>query len=320
MNKAQFLPSALLASSAAPYLPPIQTDCVTDIYHGDALDAAGNDIANFVEAVASGIKLVIHKATQGSNVTDNLYAARKPRALAAGALWGAYHFCDNSDPIAQAKHFLAVVGPTKGILLMLDAEINSSQVTIAQVAQMITYIKAQTGQTPLLYMGRGGPDGSGNGLPNMVLSTADLNLPEYGDSPILPPGWSEWKFHQYTGDGINGSGVIPGLGSKLDRSYFAGTVDDLVAYHTKMTDGVVPINPSPTPAPLPTPSPTPIPKPQPPSPPHGDAISLVFQNTPSMGFSAAVSQQQTRLGLDADGVIGPDTLKAFAKDAGLPIQ
>jgi lysozyme len=261
-----------------PYFPPVYTDCIVDLYHGDCFDeTTQKDTADFVSAVASGITLVIHKASQGTGSTDNLYASRKPKAIAAGALWGAYHFCDNSDPIAQANHFLSVVGDTKGILLMLDAEEYSSQVTVAQVAVMATYIKGKTGQEVLLYMGRNGPDNNGTGLPNSILSQLKLLLPEYGTSPILPEGFTEWDGWQHT-DGTNGSHVepVPGLGA-VDRSYFAGTAADLPAWFEMMTGGAVPVpEPTPTPSPSPTPvTPTPTPTPTPPP------FSNPFANLPA---------------------------------------
>ena len=213
-----------------PYLPPVQTDCCVDLSHS-------NDIANpvpaFVTAKASGVALIIQKATQGTGFVDPTFAARRQAASQAAVLFGAYHFCDGSDPVTQAKHFLDTVGDWKGLLLAIDAEKNNaSQVTVGQVATIVQYVQETTGRYPLLYMGASGPDGNGISA-NAMLSNCDLWLPEYGSKPICPPGFARWVLHQYTGDGINGSGAVAGIGSGLDRSYFAGTVADLQVWFAR---------------------------------------------------------------------------------------
>lgn len=223
----------------AAYLPPVQTDCVVDLFHGDNIPTPLDAFRQAATAVPP-VVLVLHKATQGTDVADATYAARKVAAQSVGLLWGAYHFCDGSDPVMQMKHFLSVVGDPSGFLLMLDAEKNdASQVTVAQVATMIAYLKAQTGRFPLLYMGASGPDGNGMAA-NRVLAQCDLMLPEYGNNPVLPPGFDKWMLHQYTGDGINGSGYVAGIGTKLDRSYFAGTVADLKVWYAATVAGIAP--------------------------------------------------------------------------------
>jgi lysozyme len=226
------------------YLPPVQTDCVIDLYHGDEIPTP---LDAFRQAAASGVALVIHKATQGVDMVDETYAARKVAAKSAGALWGAYHFCDGSDPVAQAKHFLSVVGNPTDFVLMVDAEKNDeSQVTIPRVIALVRAIVQQVGRKlDILYMGRSGPDGNGTGMTLAAMAelaslVTALMLPEYGNTPICPLGFSTWLFHQYTGDGINGSGYVAGIGSKLDRSYFAGTVDELKAWHAAMCAGIPP--------------------------------------------------------------------------------
>ena len=88
---------------------------VVDLYHGDG-------VTDFAAAYAFGIRGIIHKATQGTDIADPAYAARRKLAADAGLLWGAYHFNSGDDPALQAKHFLSVAEPDATTLLALDFE------------------------------------------------------------------------------------------------------------------------------------------------------------------------------------------------------
>jgi lysozyme len=46
-------------------------------------------------AKVAGIVGVIHKATQGTAMMDNMYQQNRQKAQTAGLLWGAYHFGAN---------------------------------------------------------------------------------------------------------------------------------------------------------------------------------------------------------------------------------
>lgn len=58
-----------------------------------------------------GHAAVIIKATQGTGYVSSSLSAQVAGARAAGLPVGLYHFCDSSDPAAQARHFLSVAGP-----------------------------------------------------------------------------------------------------------------------------------------------------------------------------------------------------------------
>src|ERR1700688_4401206 len=95
------------------------TPYVLDIYHGDT-------VSDFSRIKAAGIVGVIHKASQGTNITDKLYATRRKQALAVGLLWGAYHYMSLDDPTEQAEFFLSAAAPDDSTLLSLDWENTSS--------------------------------------------------------------------------------------------------------------------------------------------------------------------------------------------------
>ena len=182
-----------------------------------------NQVTSFTEIQQSGIVGVIHKATEGTNWSDPTYTSRKPQALAAGLLWGAYHFGVNDDGAAQAQYFLSIVKPGPQDLLALDFEENpSSQMTIAQAEQFVTEIYNQTGRYPGFYSDALAGNMLGNNQ-DSILANCWFWRAEYGGSaPSVPPTWSTWTMWQYTE-----SGSVPGIGGSCDRDTFNGSTAGL---------------------------------------------------------------------------------------------
>lgn len=200
--------------------------CVVDLYHGDA-------VTSFTQAKAVGVRGVIHKASQGVTVTDPAYADRRKEALAAGLLWGAYHFATNQDPVAQAHHFLACATPDANTLVALDFESNGNHtMSLDQARTFLNTVAAAIGRRCVLY--------SGNLIKELLGNSEDsffgshrLWLAEYGPRAIVPKAWSKYWLWQFSGDGI-GPGPhsvagIPGAGGALDCNSYAGTLSELAA-------------------------------------------------------------------------------------------
>jgi hypothetical protein len=122
---------------------------VLDLSHhnGDSLD--------FGQAKQAGIVGIIHKATQGFNIKDKKYETNRQKALAAGLLWGAYHFGVGGDGVEQAKHFLTTVDPGPATLLVLDYEPNTTgrTMTLDQARAFVAHVEAVIGRFPGLYSG-----------------------------------------------------------------------------------------------------------------------------------------------------------------------
>jgi lysozyme len=212
---------SLIRLGLAPYLPPVISDVVIDLSHWQA------DV-DFVRAKAAGVAAVILKATQGSNWIDATFPDRFYAATAAGLLVGAYHFLDDSPAELQVDNYLSVAEGCS--VLALDAEQNDigGTVTIAQAAEVAARLHMVTGNLPVIYVSRYGPDERGTGLPNSVLSRCPLWLPAYSSRPICPPGWSKWTLWQYTDGNTTGSDAVPVAGvGRCDRSRFAGSVAEL---------------------------------------------------------------------------------------------
>src|SRR5205807_8268670 len=153
----------------APYFPPVMSDVVIDLYHGDKVNI------DFSSVKSTGIDAVILKATQGVSFADPAFAPRVANARAAGLLVGAYHFMDAKSPCEQMANFLSVVGDAGNILLVVDFEVyESSQPTAAQAAAAVMTVKSITGRLLVLYTGR-----YVLSAPNSMLSQCPLWLAEY---------------------------------------------------------------------------------------------------------------------------------------------
>src|ERR1044072_794085 len=163
-----------------------------------------NTVESFETVKSAGIVGVIHKATQGTGWTDPDYHTRRSQALAAGLWWGAYHFGQGGDGVAQADHFLSFVNPGPNDLLALDLETNPSgaSMTLAEAEQFVTEVQSKTGRWPGLYGGGGYLDGliGNNQIPS--LANCWFWLSEYGSTPKVPANWPTWTLWQYTGDGL----------------------------------------------------------------------------------------------------------------------
>jgi hypothetical protein len=206
---------------------------VVDVSHWDLETTADWTAAK----AATNIAGVLVKFTQNGN-PDPLAIQQSYDAYEAGILLlGGYDF---GTPVDDSAAFLAQMGKDYGgdlrtRLLMLDAERNSPQMTVAEAEQWVEDIFAEQGRYPVLYMGRTGPDGTGVGLPSAILSKCDLMLPAYGPhednlGAILPPGFRLptsdtdrggcLRLWQFTDGKING-GPVPGLGP-VDQSKIIG--------------------------------------------------------------------------------------------------
>jgi lysozyme len=174
---------------------------------------------DFAAMEREGIVGVIHEATFPRRQRDVKYAERQRAAREVGLLWGAYHFADATDPIAQADYFLRSVaaagvgGPEEsrsGVLLVLDFEKNGhypgGSMSVAQAVAFVEHIKKRTGKYPGLYCseyrlremlyGRGA-----SASHRRILTNCWLWIANYHFEPRNTAPWDAWHMWQYTGDG-----------------------------------------------------------------------------------------------------------------------
>ena len=220
------------------------TRLMFDLSHHDPLPTSSYaaDQALFVQALQSGWPMTIHKLSQGASFQDPVALGRLKYAAAAGLFLGGYHFMTAEPVSSQVANFMQMAGRAKQIIapasliLCLDNEPGPDNpvpgmsvptaTTDAAAAEFVTAVYHATGVWPLAYGGRYNFFSAAT-LGN--LAACPLWLAEYGTNPVCPPGWLNWRFHQYS-DGQQGPNPvsIPGIGL-VDQSEFAGNQGDLAA-------------------------------------------------------------------------------------------
>lgn len=170
-----------------------------------------------------GILGIIQKATQGVVFQDPTYQSNKELAVQSGILWGAYHFGTGDDGVQQASHFLDVVQPHAGILLVLDFEANPQgpSMSLEEARAFVTHVHDSTGRWPGLYSGHYIKNILGTNR-DPILANCWFWLSQYGPTAVVPPNWDTWTMWQYT-DGALGPDPhsVAGLGL-CDRDKFNG--------------------------------------------------------------------------------------------------
>ena len=236
--------------TSVPNPAPVNTglDAIIDLNHSST-------VTDFVQArTRSGILAAIHKVSEGATWVDPLYKSRRAQALAAGLLWGGYHFGTRQYTGAQqANAFLAWAQPDPATLMALDLEPNErapdNTMTVAQAEEFVATILRATGRLPMIYThpkwANGAPYGRtgitlGQSIgPQSILASCDLWLADYRPTPEVPQAWTRrgWRIWQYAGDNAKGGGgalgymsqTVAGIG-RCDRNLFNGDASGLYQY------------------------------------------------------------------------------------------
>ena len=183
---------------------------------------------DWAQVAASGQRFVIAKATEGLFSVDPMYATNRAGAMAAGLVFGAYHFArpdlHPDDPTGEADHFVdtAQLGPGN-IVPVLDLE-RSGDLTQAQVTAWILAwldeVTARTGVRPMVYT-------SPNGWANRTGNTTAVADAGYSllwiahwfvAEPTVPANdWqgNGWAFWQYSN-----CGTVPGISGCVDLDWY----------------------------------------------------------------------------------------------------
>jgi GH25 family lysozyme M1 (1,4-beta-N-acetylmuramidase) len=210
--------------------------------------ALGIDVSHYKNQIdwgrvaESGLKYAIIKATEGDDWVDSRFDYNWSQARKVGLLRGAYHFFRPvKDPLAQAHHFLRMVGDIlheTDLPPVLDVEVYpsfikneykkfSSRDRQQRIRVWLQTIEAATGRTPMIYTNYySWRDYLGN---SESFSRYPLWIAAYKvEQPKIPGnnwGGRGWTFWQYTE-----KGVVPGIRNEaacVDMNYFRGTDEDL---------------------------------------------------------------------------------------------
>ena len=192
----------------------------------------------------AGVRFAIAKATQGTYNTQSRFAAYWSGMKAAGVIRGAYHFFDpTEDGVAQANHFLAVMGPLSpgDLPPMLDIECpdgdgaclgwsggtgKAPAATIRQrMIDFLNTVQAATGRKPLVYTF--GSYFSSNGVATTGMQGYPLNIayPTTSNCFNVPSPWTSATMWQYSW-----TGSVAGIPGQVDRDRFLGDLAALEAF------------------------------------------------------------------------------------------
>lgn len=179
---------------------PGSIDVIIDIHHDNHFDA--------VKLRNAGVRAVIHKASEGATFKDPVYRERREQALAAGLLWGAYHFSSARPAADQAKNFLDATQAgdpdvdNRATLFCLDFEPSSSgpDMTLAQAHDFVARVRDKTGRWPMIYGGNMLRDAVQAHGADPILKNCPLWYARYRGEPIGIPmdTWPHFTLWQYT--------------------------------------------------------------------------------------------------------------------------
>jgi GH25 family lysozyme M1 (1,4-beta-N-acetylmuramidase) len=210
-----------------------------------AATTPGIDVSNYQGAINwtsvrnAGIRFAFIKATEGTTYTDPRFGANYVGAYNAGVIRGAYHFAlpDRSTGAAQAN-FVASSGgawsaDSRTLPAALDLEGNpygaycygrTQSGLRTWVQDFLNTYRSRTGRYAVIYTTTSwwsACTGNWTG----PWSTSPLWIARWASTPgTLPSGAPVWSFWQYTS-----SGSVSGVPGAVDRDYWNGAVDRLIA-------------------------------------------------------------------------------------------
>jgi GH25 family lysozyme M1 (1,4-beta-N-acetylmuramidase) len=196
---------------------------VVDVYWGDTVEDLG-------AAKAAGVFGIIHKASEGTTITNQeVYKRVRQMAKDAGLLWGAYHFNGKQKPKAQVDFFMKCADPDENTMMMFDWEANKMGLRAAE--DFVGQLDAALERPCSIYSGNDAKEKI-VGV-NELLGKHKLIICQYGPRPKIQKSWKDWFLWQYT-DGTTksyGPRSVPGIpgnsNRQLDCNWYRGTLEQL---------------------------------------------------------------------------------------------
>ena len=199
---------------------------------------------NWSGVAAAGKKFAIVRVSDGTGTLDSQFARNWSGAKAAGLIRGTYQFFRASeDATAQANLVINQLNSVGGLQaddlpVVADVEVSDGQSTATIASKLTTWmarVQQGTGRVPLVYTSPGvwGNMGNPQGFSSYILWVAHYGV----QCPLMPSGWTTWKFWQYSS-----TGSVGGISGNVDLDRFNGSLADLQAFargETAMPDAGV---------------------------------------------------------------------------------
>ena len=200
---------------------------------------------DFEEVAGSGVKGMIHKATEGCSYIDPNRATNCANAVNAGLAIATYFWIKPGDGKAQAEFYLATIDPVRGERVVIDYEEDGCSLTTLEdaVAALLDYnldLKVTVYSGHLIKQQLSGRN-------DFLAEHTDLWLAQYtSDESAISwetatwPRWSLWQYSE--------TGVIPGIDDAyVDLNNFDGSDDEFLTWISPA--GEKPPKPKPPPQP-----------------------------------------------------------------------
>lgn len=213
------------------------TAIVIDAFHKNSIDWAKLKIDQRIVGI-------LHKASEGTDISDPKYQSRRMLAKRLGYKWGSYHLLRKGDTIAQANFYLEKIGKeTPDEIMALDVECTTNsqcvvpkyKVSAGEIKTFLEYVKKKTGRYPMFY---------GNQSVIKELSASHQNDKLLMKIPLwyarfkqevtdFPKGiWKSYTFWQFSSEINCKSGEeclyrAPGTEYDMDVNVYNGTIEEI---------------------------------------------------------------------------------------------
>jgi lysozyme len=231
-------PVAALAASGPPEVqqaPEVQRVSATQKVRLQGIDVSHYQPKVDWDTVKTSTAFVFIKATDSTGVVDPHFSAHWSGAKRVGLPRGAYHFFhpkyDVDQQIANfTRHLKSDPGELPPVLDVEEFKSEYQGFTCEQLAGMLQRfsqgVEKAVGRKPMIYTNH--ETWRMSFCDHPYFTDHPLWLAEYmshpSQQPKLPPGWSSWRFWQYSE-----TGKVDGIPVAVDQSFFNGTDQDLRA-------------------------------------------------------------------------------------------
>jgi GH25 family lysozyme M1 (1,4-beta-N-acetylmuramidase) len=217
--------AAMLAATAVP---------------AQAATTAGIDVSHYQGSINwtsvrnAGIQFAFIKSTEGTTIKDSAFGANYTGAHGAGVIRGAYHFARPaaSTGAVQANYFASNGGAWSADGLTLPGAVDleagcagkTQSAMVAWIRDFLNTYYGRTGRHAVIYTTTSWWT-SCTGNYSGFAANNPLWIARWASAPgTLPAGYGFYTFWQYTD-----AGSVSGIAGAVDRDYFNGARDRLVA-------------------------------------------------------------------------------------------
>lgn len=177
-----------------------------------------NDAGKIDWGKVTGYEFVFVKCTQGTTYVDPKYRENRNAIRSKGLLFGAYHFADGTDAVAEADHFIRNVGELQeGEIVVLDYETKVLKDPASWCLEWLQQVERRVGFKPMLYTydsflktyNWSLVSNNNNGL-----WAARYGMQTQFPNPLFKPSTGSWPFYaiwQYCS-----KGKVPGFTGNVD--------------------------------------------------------------------------------------------------------